>query len=299
MLTHANFLSATAMYRSQLELDYLRPIIYMFLPLAHVLARLAQTVMLDVGGTIAYWSGDSSKIAEELLAVAPTHFVAVPRVYEKMHTSVVSAVESAGPHVRALFAWALEVGRRGRTAERAGKPLGRVARARLRLADRLALAKVRGLFGERLEMALVGAAPIDSELLGFFDACGVSVLEGYGMTESCAAATLNPARAPRFGTVGKALPDSEVMVIEEGEILLRGPHVFAGYSPRSRGHSRDARRRMAPHWRPRRSLQRRLPDRDGPQEGADHHRRRQEHRAGEHGERPARDALDLRGRPLR
>jgi long-chain acyl-CoA synthetase len=78
-------------------------------------------------------------------------------------------------------------------------------------------------------MALVGAAPIDHELLEFFDACGVTVLEGYGMTESCAAATLNPVGAPRFGTVGKALPDSEVMVSEEGEILMRGPHVFAGY----------------------------------------------------------------------
>jgi len=229
MLTHANLLSATAMYRGQLELDDMQPIIYMFLPLAHVLARVAQTVILDAGGTIAYWSGDTMKIAEELLAVAPTHFVAVPRVYEKMHTSVISAVDGSGPHIRALFAWALEVGRRARTAERAGKPPGRLARARLGLADRLVLAKVRRLFGERLAMALVGAAPIDREVLEFFDACGVSVLEGYGMTESCATATLNPAHAPRFGTVGKALPDSEVMVNEEGEILLRGPHVFAGY----------------------------------------------------------------------
>ena len=97
------------------------------------------------------------------------------------------------------------------------------------MADRLALAKVRALFGARLQMALVGAAPIDRELLEFFDACGVTVLEGYGMTESCAAATLNPAEAPRFGTVGKALPDSEVKVTAEGEILMRGPHVFAGY----------------------------------------------------------------------
>jgi long-chain acyl-CoA synthetase len=97
------------------------------------------------------------------------------------------------------------------------------------VADRVALAKVRALFGARLQLALVGAAPIDRDLLEFFDACGVSVLEGYGMTESCAAATLNPPKAPRFGTVGKALPDSEVKVTEDGEILMRGPHVFAGY----------------------------------------------------------------------
>ncbi|MGA2321222.1 MAG: long-chain fatty acid--CoA ligase [Solirubrobacteraceae bacterium] len=229
MLTHANFLSATAMFRGQLQLDDVRPVIYMFLPLAHVLARVVQTVVLDVGGTLSYWSGDSKKILEEVAASAPTHFVAVPRIYEKLHTGVVVAVESGGLRSRVPFAWALEVGRRARAAERSGKPLGRLARARLQLADRLALAKVRALFGERLQMALVGAAPIDHELLEFFDACGVTVLEGYGMTESCAAATLNPVGAPRFGTVGKALPDSEVMVSEEGEILMRGPHVFAGY----------------------------------------------------------------------
>jgi long-chain acyl-CoA synthetase len=229
MLTHANLLSATAMYRGELELDKVQPVVYMFLPLAHVLARVAQTVVLDVGGTLAYWSGDPKKIPQEVLATAPTHFVAVPRVYEKLHTGVVSAVESTGPHARLLFAWALKVGRRARRAQRAGKPLGRVAQARLRLADRLALAKVQALFGEHLQMALVGAAPIDGELLEFFDACGVTVLEGYGMTESCATATLNPANAPRFGTVGKALPNSEVMVTAEGEILMRGPHVFAGY----------------------------------------------------------------------
>ncbi len=229
MLTHANFLSATAMYRSQLELDDVQPTIYMFLPLAHVLARVAQTVVLDVGGTLAYWSGDSKNILDEVAASAPTHFVAVPRIYEKLHTGVISAVESSGPHVRLLFAWALEVGRRARSAQRAGRPLSRLARARLALADHLGLAKVRALFGERLQMALVGAAPIDHELLEFFDACGVVVLEGYGMTESCAAATLNPPNAPRFGTVGRALPDSEVKVTEDGEILMRGPHVFAGY----------------------------------------------------------------------
>ncbi len=229
MLTHANLLAATAMYRGQLELDDVQPVIYMFLPLAHVLARVAQIVALDVGGTLVYWSGDPKAILEEVAASSPTHFVAVPRIYEKLHTGVVSAVAGAGPPARALFAWALEVGRRARLAERAGSSPGRLARARLRLAERVALRKVRALFGERLQMALVGAAPIDHELLEFFDACGVTVLEGYGMTESCATATLNPARAPRFGTVGKALPNSELTLSEEGEILMRGPHVFAGY----------------------------------------------------------------------
>ncbi len=229
MLTHANFLSAAAMYRGQLELDDIQPVIYMFLPLAHVLARVAQTVVIDVGGTLVYWGGDPARIAEEIAQAELTHFVAVPRIYEKMHTAIVSAVESRGALARLLFAWALEVGRRARIAQRAGRSLGPLSAARLRVADRVGLAKVRALFGPRLKLALVGAAPIDHELLEFFDACGVLVLEGYGMTESCSSATLNPASAPRFGSVGRALPDSEVMVSDDREVLLRGPHVFAGY----------------------------------------------------------------------
>ncbi len=229
MLTHANLLAATAMCRGQLELDDIQPVIYMFLPLAHVLARIAQTVVLDVGGTLVYWSGDSKLILQEVAEAQPTHYVAVPRLYEKMHTGALSAAAGRGRHAQLLFAWALEVGRRARSTERAGKTLGPLSAARLRLADRLGLRAVRALFGPRLTLALVGAAPIDRQVLEFFDACGVTVLEGYGLTESCAAATLNPASAPRFGTVGRALPDSEVMVTADGEVLLRGPQVFAGY----------------------------------------------------------------------
>jgi long-chain acyl-CoA synthetase len=228
-LTHANFLSAAAMYRGALELDDLQPTIYMFLPLAHVLARIAQTVVIDVGGTLVYWRGDPKRILKEVAETNPTHFVGVPRVYEKLHTGVVSAVAGRGGLARLLFAWALEVGRRARTAQRAGEVPGPISRARNRMADAAGLSKVRGLFGSDLRLALVGAAPIDRELLEFFDACGVLVLEGYGMTESCATATLNPASEPRFGTVGRALPDSEVMVTDDGEVLLRGPQVFAGY----------------------------------------------------------------------
>ena len=229
MLTHSNFLAATAMCRGQLELEEVQPIIYMFLPLAHVLARIVQMVVLDVGGTLVYWRRDATRILDEVAESEPTHFVAVPRIFEKLHTGVLAELEGRGAPARLLFAWALEVGRRARESQRAGASLGGLARMRLGLADRFGLASVRALFGPRLMLALVGAAPIDHELLEFFDACGVLVLEGYGMTESCATATLNPPNAPRFGTVGRALPGSEVMVTEDGEVLLRGPHVFAGY----------------------------------------------------------------------
>jgi long-chain acyl-CoA synthetase len=230
MLTHGNFLAATRMCRDQLLLDELQPVMFMFLPLAHVLARVVQVVTLDVGGTIAYWGGDPKRIVEEIAVSAPTHFPAVPRIYEKIHTAVVDGVQAQVPLVGgALLRWALAQGRRARAAERAGRKLDPLAGAQHRLADRLVLAKVRQVFGSRLVMAVVGAAPIAPDLIEFFDACGVLLLEGYGMTETCSTATLNPARAPRSGTVGLPLPKSEVRIAPDGEVLMRGPQIFRGY----------------------------------------------------------------------
>jgi long-chain acyl-CoA synthetase len=104
-----------------------------------------------------------------------------------------------------------------------------LARRRHELADRLVLSKVRAAFGDGLQVALTGAAPISQEIIEFFDACGVLVLEGYGLTETCAASTLNTLHEHRFGTVGRPLPGVDVRAGEDGELLIRGPHVFAGY----------------------------------------------------------------------
>jgi long-chain acyl-CoA synthetase len=204
-------------------------VIYLFLPLAHSLARVAQLATLEVGGTLAFWGGDPGRIVEELAEVRPTHFPSVPRIYEKMHSAVLNGVAEQNRVKRALFHWAVGEGARARAAGHAGTPLGALAAARQRLADKLVLSKVRGLFGDRLVMAICGAAPVAPEVLEFFDACGVPVLEGYGMTETCAAATLNTPRAVRFGSVGRALGGTDVAIAEDGEVLMAGPHVFAGY----------------------------------------------------------------------
>lgn len=230
VLTHRNLLETARMYRERISLEEEHAVIYMFLPLAHVLARVAAIVVLASGGTLVYWSGDPERIVAEVADAQPTHFVAVPRVFEKIHNAVVDRVEARGKLVALAFAWALEVGRRARRRGRSARHRdGRAAKLRLRVAELIGLRAVRELFGERLELALVGAAPADRRLLEFFDACGVLVLEGYGLTESCAAATLNPLDAPRFGTTGPALPGASVRIAEDGEILIAGPHVFAGY----------------------------------------------------------------------
>ena len=228
MLTHANLLAAATMYRERLDLGPgMR--LYMFLPLAHALARIAQIVALEVGATIVFWRGDPAKIVDELAESGPTHFPTVPRVLEKIFTKIHSGVDEAPRARRAIFRWAISEGGRMRARERAGTPPSPLARRRHALADRLVLSKVRAVFGPRLEVVLTGAAPIGTEILEFFDACGVLVLEGYGLTETCAASTINTAAEHRFGTIGRPLPGTDVQVAADGELLLRGPHVFPGY----------------------------------------------------------------------
>jgi long-chain acyl-CoA synthetase len=228
MLSHANVLATTRMYVEQLHFNETHSL-YQFLPLAHVLARVAQTVALSVGARVIYWSGDAANIIDDLAETEPTHFPAVPRIYEKIHAAVTGRVADSSAAQRALFQWALACGARTRPALRRGTMPGLLTDVQYRLADRLVLAKVRGIFGSGLQLGLVGAAPIGRNLLEFFDACGVLVLEGYGLTETCAAATINTVDAVRFGTIGRALPGCEVVVAPDGEILIRGPQVFRGY----------------------------------------------------------------------
>lgn len=228
MTTHRNFLSTLSMYERRLDLD--PPlVIFMCLPLAHSLARVTQMVGLDVGGTLAFWSGAAPRIFDDLAVIQPTHFPSVPRLFEKAHQKALDRVQDAGGLQPRIFDWAVRTGRRFAELEAAGRPIGVFLRVRHGLADRLALHKVRALFGSRLRQALTGAAPISREALEFFRACGIVILDGYGMTETTAAATLNTREAYKFGTVGRPLPDTELDVAPDGEVLMRGPHVFAGY----------------------------------------------------------------------
>jgi long-chain acyl-CoA synthetase len=227
--THRNCMATAAMYEHQLQFGSGEPVVFMFLPLAHSLARMTQMLVLDVGGTIAYWRGDPKLVLEDLAATRPTHVPSVPRVYEKVHTKALAGVEEAGRLKRAIFHWALGTGRRVRELERQGRRPDGLLRRRYALADKLVLSKVRGLFGPDIRLGLTGAAPIARDVLEFFDACGVLILEGYGMTETTAAATLNTKERFRFGTVGRALPGADLAIAEDGEVLMRGPHVFHGY----------------------------------------------------------------------
>ena len=225
VLTHGNFRADIEMMESAAEFGE-EAVLFVFLPLAHVLTRVAQMLTLDVGGTLAFWGRDKAKAMDEMREVEPTHFPAVPRVFEKIYEE---ARKSADGAIKGkVFEKAVDVGRQVRELERRGEEPGFLLQKEYELADRQVLSKVRELFGSRLEFALTGAAPVAVEMLEFFDACGVLVMEGYGATETSAVTAANTPAEFRFGTVGKPLPGVEVK-IDDGEILVKGPHVFQGY----------------------------------------------------------------------
>src|SRR4051812_570830 len=232
VLTHANYRGNIEMVLDTIEMGE-GDTVFVFLPLAHALSRMTQMVAIDTGTTLAYWSRDKKKAMDDMRQAAPTYFPAVPRIFEKIYEE---AQKSADGLVKEkLFEKAVDIGRQVRELERAGDEPGPVLRKEYELADKQVLSKVRSLFGDNLRFALTGAAPVAKEMLEFFDACGVLILEGYGATETSAIATANTEDDFRFGTVGKALPGSEVKISDDtdddgaGEILIRGPHVFQGY----------------------------------------------------------------------
>jgi long-chain acyl-CoA synthetase len=202
---------------------------YLYLPLAHSFALLIQFGSFDLGTTIAYWERDPLKIVPNLVELKPTYFPSVPRIFEKIYTTATSAMEKEGGLKKAIFDWSIRVGRKMRETERAGRQPGFLLRRQYKFADEKVLSKIRGLFGGNLRLAVSGAAPISPEILRFFDAAGVLVLEGWGMTETSTAATISSAEDFKVGTIGKPFPGCEVKIAEDGEILVKGPNVFQGY----------------------------------------------------------------------
>jgi long-chain acyl-CoA synthetase len=202
---------------------------YLYLPLAHSFALLIQFGTFDLGTTLAYWERDPLKILPNLAELKPTYFPSVPRIFEKIYTAATSAIEKEGGAKKAIFNWAIKVGAKMREAERSGRKPGFLLQRQYDFADKKVLSKIRNLFGGRIRLAVSGAAPINPEILRFFDAAGVLVLEGWGMTETSTAATISTPEDFKVGTIGKPFPGCEVRIADDGEILVRGPNVFQGY----------------------------------------------------------------------
>jgi long-chain acyl-CoA synthetase len=153
----------------------------------------------------------------------------VPRIFEKVHGRINDMMARESGVKKALFDWAIAVGVHVSRVKQAGESVNPILGAQYKLADKLVLSKIRDRFGGRLRFFISGSAALDREIAQWFDAIGVVVLEGYGLTETSAASSLNRPSAYRFGTVGWTLPQTEVKIAEDGEILLKGPGIMAGY----------------------------------------------------------------------
>ena len=199
-----------------------------FLPLAHSLGRLEHFLAFDAMA-VSSFARSLQTVAEDLAAVRPEIMVSVPRLYEKFYARVLAKVEEDGGLKKAIFEWALGVGREAsRCRQQGGEPQGFLA-LKNGIADRLVFRKIRARMGGRLRFFISGGAPLSREIAEFLHAIGVLILEGYGLTETSTVTTVNRLERYKFGTVGKALPGTEIRIAADGEILVRGPHIFREY----------------------------------------------------------------------
>ena len=223
VLSHGNCASVGVMVE---EIDFISEgeMTYLYLPLAHAFALTVQLASFDVGSGIVYFGGDPLQIIPELQQVDATYMPSVPRIFEKIY----ALAQAMAPDPDQLRQ-AVEVGLETRRLQDQKQAVPPELQAAFDRSEEALYAKVRGLFGNHLTKAVSGAAPIAKEILEFFYACGVPVLEGWGMTETVAVGAVNTLENLKFGTVGRAMPGVEFKIADDGEILTRGPNLFREY----------------------------------------------------------------------
>jgi long-chain acyl-CoA synthetase len=225
MLSHRNLASNIL---GSLKLVDENDVALSFLPLSHIFERMADYTFYYHGATVAYLA-NIDEVPQALAEVRPTVMCAVPRFFEKLYARVVEQVNAAPPLRRKLFWWALGVGKRRLAFVLNGRAVPLGIAAQFALANRLVFAKMRARMGGRLRIVVSGSAPLARELAEFFLACDITLLEGYGLTETSPVLCANVPGAIRLGTVGKAIDGVELKIAEDGEILARGPNIMMGY----------------------------------------------------------------------
>ena len=200
-----------------------------FLPLSHVLERMGgHYTAFSIGATI-YYAESMETIAENMVESKPTIVVCVPRVFEKIHTKFIEGLKSAPKIRRKLFYWALNVGKKYSSLKLNKENPSFLLKLKYGIADKLIYSKVKARFGGNIKFFVSGGAPLSKELAEFFAAVDMTILEGYGLTETSPVLTVNSPTDLKFGYVGKPLFNVEVKIAEDGEILAKGPNIMTGY----------------------------------------------------------------------
>jgi long-chain acyl-CoA synthetase len=201
---------------------------FLWLPMAHSFGKVLLSAQLACGFATAI-DGRVDKIVENLGIVKPTFMGAAPRIFEKAHARIVTMQAAEGGAKEKIFKKAFAVGAKVDELKLQGKSVPLPLKVQHGLFDKLVFSKVRDRFGGRVKFFISGSAALNPEIAQFFHAAGILILEGYGMTENAAGATVNHPDEYKMGTVGRALPGAEVKIGEGDEVLLRGPHIMAGY----------------------------------------------------------------------
>ena len=228
MLTHANFISNLEACKSLIDVSD-NDVLLSFLPLSHVFERLGgHYTPLFSGAKVAY-AESTFTVAQNMREVAPTVMLSVPRLYETMHDRILRAVQEGSSLKQKIFQWGVSVGSAVSTAIQNGKKPSALLQLQQGIADKLVFAKLKAATGGRLRFFVSGGAALPQSIAEFFHAAGILILEGYGLTETSPVISLNHPARWKFGTVGVPVPNVEVEIAEDGEILTRGPHVMKGY----------------------------------------------------------------------
>ncbi len=227
MLTHNNIFSNVKTCSSILPFKDTDTVLS-FLPLSHILERMAMFAYLYNGMSIGF-AESIDTLGENLLEVRPHIMVNVPRVLEKIYAKVIDNVQVSSSLKRKIFFWAVKVGRKYGRKKILNQPISKLLQFKRNLANKLVFSKVYAKTGGRVRFFLCGGAPLSKDIGEFFYAIGLTIIEGYGLTETSPVITANTFENLKFGTVGKPIPGVDVRIDEDGEILTKGPHVMNGY----------------------------------------------------------------------
>jgi len=227
MQTHGNHLAAQRNSESAAPCEE-GWVHLLFLPLAHSFARLESFLGVYRGLCTAF-AENLDKVGDNLNEVRPHFICSVPRVFEKVYAKILSGVEAGSPGKKKIFHWAMGVGREVSRHQQRGQPLPASLRVKRAIAHKLVFSKLHAALGGRLQWAISGGAPLSRDIAEFFHSAGILILEGYGLTETCPAATFNRPTRFKFGSVGQALDNVDIKIAADGEILIRGANVARGY----------------------------------------------------------------------
>jgi len=228
MLTHKNIVSNVIAAHEIFDIGE-ADIFLSFLPLCHIFERMAGYYTAFSGGCIIAYAESIELIAQNMVDIKPTIMTAVPRLFERMYSKIQRNIETQSENKKRIFDWAIEIGKELQSAKKSGQSSTIFLSIKHKLADKLVFQKLREKTGGRLRFFISGGAALARELGQFFEAAGILIIEGYGLTESSPVIAANRVNDYKFGTVGKPMPGVEIKIAKDGEILAYGPNIMQGY----------------------------------------------------------------------